>query len=160
MQIKSKHILWSGKGKRRLEMTRSGGCIEWFGFRDRWGYGMVANGKGGSMFAHRKAWEKHRGPIPQGDFVCHSCDNRACINPEHLFLGTPIDNNKDMEQKGRARHPKGQDHGRAKVSDDTVLLLRHLKGRRTYRELMQLSGLGKSQIYNILSGKRKTKYEQ
>jgi hypothetical protein len=61
--------------------------------------------------AHRLSWELHYGPIPAGLYVCHKCDEPACIRPDHCFLGTPQDNSDDMIAKGRERHARGERNG-------------------------------------------------
>lgn len=87
-----------------------------------WTAGLFGNGYGCfSMFGrmrkpHRVSWLMHRGSIPKGEgthgtCVLHSCDNRGCVNPDHLWLGTHTDNMRDMESKGRSDHPSGDRNG-------------------------------------------------
>ena len=92
------------------KVQKSEGCWFWIAGGDGPdGYGRIREGRAGSRFllAHRVAWELTYGPIPDGLFVCHHCDNRRCVRPDHLFLGTADDNNKDMQRKGRASHGDG-----------------------------------------------------
>lgn len=88
------------------------GCWEWTGCRYGAGYGVIGRGgfRGGQTPAHRVSWMIHRGDIPDGLLVCHTCDNPPCVNPDHLFLGTHTDNAHDAKRKGRLsngeRHAK------------------------------------------------------
>lgn len=76
------------------------GCWEWTGHCNDGGYGRVTR-QTEDRLAHRYAWELENGPIPDGMFVCHHCDNPPCVRPDHLFLGTHTDNMRDAQRKGR-----------------------------------------------------------
>jgi len=89
------------------------------------------------MLAHRFAYERYRGPIPRGLCVCHHCDVRCCVNPDHLFLGTIADNNADRHRKGRT--PRGTDCGKTKLSVKQVLAI--LASTETQRVLARQYGV-------------------
>lgn len=78
------------------------GCWLWLRSANINGYGCFGIEHGKSRLAHRVAWELTYGPIPDGLFVCHTCDVRLCVRPTHLFLGSHADNMADMSAKGRA----------------------------------------------------------
>ena len=82
------------------------GCWEWFGSVDKDGYGRMrgtAYGVAWSKKAHRASYEEFVGPIPEGLHILHHCDNPCCINPEHLYAGTPADNGRDKSIRGRVK---------------------------------------------------------
>ena len=129
----------------RLEhrsVTDASGCRVWCGLKIWNGYGVLTL-KSKPYFVHRLAWEIENGPIPNGLFVCHHCDNRACINLRHLFLGTNAENMADMSRKER--------QGQAKLNAEAVLEIR--ASSDTQRSLAKKFGVAASAISRIRSGK-------
>lgn len=133
------------------------GCWEWQGAISDTGYGKACIGHQRTMNAHRLAYLLTYGAIPAGLQVCHSCDNRRCVNPEHLFLGTQKDNIRDMIRKGRSRNnqPSGEASSAAKLTWKSVSDIRRRwkQGGITKAALGQQYGISGTQIANILSGR-------
>ena len=79
-------------------------CWEWTGAKNNKGYGKLSrsvDGKRRDLLAHRYSYELHHGPVPDDLVVCHRCDNRLCVRPDHLFIATQSENVKDSVKKGR-----------------------------------------------------------
>lgn len=122
-------------------------CWEWSGSVGPKGYGRYS----GSI-AHRLAYEKHVGPIPKGVLVRHTCDNRLCVNPTHLLLGTPAQNSQDM--KDRARQARGETHSQAKLAGATVRRIRRMLAYGFAQRFIALSvGVSQTTISDIKRGK-------
>ncbi len=143
------------------KVHKSGECWIWSGATHDGGYGILRIGslRDGSrtlVKAHRFSWELINGPVPDGLFVCHHCDNPPCVNPSHLFLGTCAANNADMYAKNRESF--GEDHPRAKLSSAEVRLIRSEASHGNHGRLAQRFGVSRATVDYIASGKtwRKT----
>lgn len=111
----------------RMWSLTNPGCFEWAGYLQTDGYGTFYPGDKASSLAHRTSWEIHNGPIPEGLFVLHKCDNPKCVNPDHLFLGSQQENVDDMIRKGRKVYdaaPQGERHGGSKLRTVDVVSIR------------------------------------
>ena len=133
--------------------VRADGCWIWTGSKHvRGRYGTVGL-MGKTWMAHRASWMLFRGEDPGTLCICHKCDVGMCVNPDHLFLGTVTDNCRDMERKGRARHPVGERHGRARLTWRAAadILALHKQGV-PIRELSRRFGVARPSIDRIVHG--------
>lgn len=126
------------------------GCLEWTGNIVKGsGYGYLRY-KNADRGAHRVSYELNVGPISKGLFVCHRCDNRKCIEPTHLFLGTHADNMRDATKKGRMH--LGEATAQSKLTTEGVIAIRtaYAKGGITYRELAATHGVSQGCILKVV----------
>ena len=114
--------------KEKFIKLNSGSCWIWQGAKQSYGHGLfrVGGRKGKLERAHRVAWELTYGPVPDGVWVLHKCDNGACVNPDHLYLGDHKKNMQDMVDKGRSKlcGPKGENSHLHKLTAKDVLAIR------------------------------------
>lgn len=99
----------------KVRKSDGAGCWEWTASRYGSGYGQFFPERGRPMHAHRWSYANKVGPIPPGMLVLHRCDNRRCVRPDHLFVGTQADNVADAKAKGRLRNPSA-DANRSKTA--------------------------------------------
>jgi hypothetical protein len=130
----------------RVEKTES--CWLWRGPVNRKGYGFVSRRHYGESLAHRYSWLVYKGPVPLGLCVLHRCDIAACVNPDHLFLGTKADNNTDLYAK--RRFAIGEKNGQSKLTREMVAQIREAQGtQRSIAEKFGISQSGVSRIKNL-----------
>lgn len=128
----------------RTKLNPTTGCLEWQGckYDKRFGYGAIM-WKGIKTQTHRLAWKLEYGSIPDGKQVLHKCDNRICVNPEHLFLGDYYDNNHDKINKDRC--------WQATLTVENVKHIRALAKHISNENLSALFGVGIKQIERIIN---------
>lgn len=137
------------------------GCWFWLLSLMPYGYGVASYG-GRTTLAHRFSWETFCGVIPDGFYVCHKCDVTCCVNPDHLFVGTALDNSLDMCWKGRAPeslHAIGGGNGRAVLCEDDVITIRQLRSNgEPLKSIAVRFGVSLSTISSIATGKTWTRF--
>lgn len=148
-----------------IKINPKTGCWEWQGACSSGGYGSIARHRK-TMKTHRLSYELYKGPIPEGLYVLHTCDNPKCCNPEHLYAGTQLENMTDMDRKGRRNPPKGdrnamksnpfkgERNGNSKLKGADVLKIRRLLNEgKSKSEIARMFGVSRIPIIGIASGK-------
>jgi hypothetical protein len=143
-------------------VKKENGCWEWIGRTNYAGYGIFFTNRK-NYRAHRLTWEEFRGAIPPKLLVCHHCDNRRCVNPDHLFLGTDKQNMQDCARKGRFAAQRkipdymakinvaGEKNGQARLTEAKVREIRALYGAGAKMvDLAKLYGVGASTIERVV----------
>ena len=138
-------------------LIKESGCHEFQGSIGGMGYGNMAvvlkDGKKGTRAMHRVSWEHYAGKIPEGLNVLHKCDNRKCINPDHLFIGTQKENMRDAIKKRRfvfIEKPIGEKNVNAKLKEKDILLIK--RSRETTRALARMFNVTFQAIWYIKKG--------
>lgn len=124
------------------KVDKTGDCWLWVGATSGGGYGNITINKE-QFSTHRLSYEMHYGAIPNGKFVCHKCDTPNCVNPDHLFIGSPLKNMQDKMQKGRHVPPSGEINGGSKLIEEDVRRIREAR-------LFGASQKDLAKIYNVL----------
>ena len=137
-------------------VQKTDNCWIWVGAKNKVGYGnFYLNGK--YQPAHRVAYMLRYGSIPDGYLICHKCDNPSCVNPDHLFLGTPAQNMADKRYKGRIRpgDHSGEHNGNAFLTTDQVVEIRkRFASGETAKSLASEFGVSYQSIQRIVQGKQ------
>jgi hypothetical protein len=130
-------------------------CWIWRGFKDKDGYGKHRIREHGSTPepAHRISWFLTNGNIPNNLLVCHTCDNPACVNPSHLFLGTQLDNRRDCANKGRAASGENNAASKLTIAQVYDIRERYAQGGVSHRQLAQEYNVRHSTIGAIIRRK-------
>jgi hypothetical protein len=142
------------------KVRKSDSCWGWVGPRTVYGYGAFWR-DGQNRHAHRVSFELANGSVPEGLFVLHHCDNRSCVRPDHLYVGTHLDNMRDRNARGRTargdRMPHervhGEAHPQAKLTAEQVLDIRRRYQPGNGGVLMREFGISQAALWGIVNGK-------
>ena len=132
-------------------------CVEWDGYRDKDGYGVIHPRRGVKVKAHRQAYADANGIDARSDampeVVMHSCDNPPCVNPDHLVGGTAADNVADKIAKGRLRVPIGEGHPNSKLNRFSVRLARlmYANGGTTQARIAAYLGVSEGAVQGVIN---------
>lgn len=129
----------------------AGGCWNWNSLRPD-GRANVFYYDGRYMAAYRASYLINKGPIPDGEQVCHDCDNPACVNPDHLWLGSQLANMGDMISKGRRASFKGSSHGQAKLTEKLArqIIDEYTNGGTTLKALASKFSVSVSTVHRVV----------
>lgn len=130
-------------------IRQHGECWIWTASKTKDGYGVLTVGRK-QFRAHRAAYEAFNGPIPEGFLVCHRCDVPLCVNPDHLFIGSPKENTADMDAKGRRKAPTVDTHPKYKIRPEEREAIRQLRlNGEKLEDLARRYGVGFQTISGI-----------
>jgi len=142
---------------RKVKKRKNDECWLWLGHTTR-GYGRIkVNGK--MVGTHQFSYELHKGKIPNGLLVCHSCDNPSCVNPKHLWLGTQKENMEDCKRKGRIYERSGEKNPNARLTQKQVDKIREMyaTGKYFQKEIGKMFSVKQDVISKITT---KTKWKK
>lgn len=135
------------------QTVEQGDCHVFTGAKDQCGYGRISNGTK-LVRLHREVYKREHGEIPLGMVVMHACDNRACINPAHLSVGTQSDNINDMDAKNRRVTRIGSERSTAKIDEQKALeIKKRIAAKETAPQISKDYGVSEALIYAIKQGR-------
>jgi len=136
---------------KRVRKTES--CWIWTGTATRKGYGTFYLWQNVPIRSHRFSWMIHFGDVPEESLVCHHCDNRLCVRPDHLFVGSHLDNQRDKVEK--RRHARGSRIANAKLDNDRArAILKRIFHGDSHSRIARDFGVSASTVSLISRGKR------